>query len=325
MGRVRATAFALLLLPAIFTGIAVLHGSQDQPVFRTRTDLVTLTATVTTARGERVPGLQKSDFTVLEEGRSQEIALFSSDEDTPLSLAIVVDTSGSMADKLDDVEDALKHLFERARTDDQIFFIRFSDSIERLGEYSGRDRRAFESELRRLDARGGTALHDAVIAGVAALQEARHRKRTLVLVTDGNDTASHSSLRNARDAARGSELLLYALGIGHRAGRSFGHGYLGHDDRVEIGALRELAEPTGGRAFMLDDAHRGDVDLIDQAVNEIGSELRQQYSIGYYPTNPGKEGDFRRIRVTVRDGTMRVRTREGYRVTPGGRSSKVER
>ena len=325
MGRARTAAFALLLLPAIFTGIAVLRGSQDQPVFRTRTDLVTLTATVTTARGERVPSLQKIDFTVLEEGQLQEIALFSSDEDTPLSLAIVVDTSGSMADKLDDVEDALKHLFERARADDQIFLIRFSDSIERLGKYSGRDRRAFESELRRLDARGGTALHDAVIAGVAELQEARHRKRTLILVTDGNDTTSHSSLRNARDAARGSELLLYALGIGHRAGRSFGHGYLGHEDRVDIGALRELAEPTGGRAFMLDDAHRGDVDLIDEAVGEIGIELRQQYSIGYYPKTPGKDGDFRRIRVTVRDPTMRVRTREGYRVTRAERSSKVER
>jgi VWFA-related protein len=316
MGRLSAAVFGLLQLLAPLAGIELLSGSQDPPVFRTRTDLVTITATVTTARGDRIANLQKSDFTVVEEGEPQEIALFSSDEDTPISLAIVVDTSGSMEDKLDDVEDALQHVIERTRPDDQVFLIRFSDDTEPLGEYTGRDRRAFESALRRLDARGGTALHDAVIAGVAALADARHRKRTLLLVTDGNDTASRSSLRNARDAARSSELLLYALGIGHRAGRSFGHSVLGHEDRVDIGALRELAEPTGGRAFMLDDAHRDGVDLVDQAVSEIGIELRQQYSIGYYPQNPGKEGAFRRIRVTVRDRAMKVRAREGYRVTP---------
>lgn len=308
----------LVLAVVCLLGADVAHvtsGAQDQPVFRTRTDLVTLTATVSNARGDRIANLQKSDFNVLEEGEAQDIALFASDENAPVSVAIVVDTSGSMEDKLDDVEDALKHVIESARTDDEIFLIRFSDDIQRLGEYTGRDRRAFESQLRRLNARGGTALYDAVVSGVAALQDARHRKRTLILVTDGNDTASQSSLRDARDAARGSELLLYALGIGHRAGRSFGHAVRGQEDRVDIGALRELAEPTGGRAFMLDDAHRGGVDLIDQAVREIGIELRQQYSIGYYPKKPGKEGDFRRIRVTVRDSTMKVRTREGYRVT----------
>lgn len=315
-----AALFLLLANPA-----AVVTGPQEQPVFRTRTDLVTLTATVMNARGDRVANLQKSDFNVLEEGEAQEIALFASDEDAPVSVAIVVDTSGSMEDKLDDVEDALKHLIEGAKADDQIFLVRFSDDIQRVGEYTGRDRRAFESELRRLNARGGTALYDAVVSGVAALQDARHRKRTLILVTDGNDTASESSLRNARDAARGSELLLYALGIGHRAGRSFGHSALGHADRVDIGALRELAEPTGGRAFMLDDAHRGGIDLVDQAVKEISIELRQQYSIGYYPKNPGKEGDFRRIRVTVRDPAMKVRTREGYRVTSMNRGSPGER
>ena len=324
MGRFGSVFCAVLALLATIIGDRTVGGSQDQPVFRARTDLVTITATVTNARGERVANLSKSDFTVLEEGTSQDIAVFSSDEETPVSFAIVVDTSGSMEDKLDDVEDALRHIVDRARPDDQIFLIRFSSDTETLGEYSGRDRRAFESALRRLEAQGGTALFDAVISGVAAVADARHRKRAIILVTDGNDTASHSSRRDARDAARGSELLLYALGIGHRAGRSFGHGFLGHEDRVDIDTLRDVAEPTGGRGFMLDDAHRGGVDLIDQAVSEIGTELRQQYSIGYYPKNPGKEGEFRRIRVTVRDPAMKVRAREGYRVTSDGRSIKQE-
>lgn len=321
MARVVIALLALLLTstPRVVTSV------QEQPVFRTRTDLVTITATVTDARGARVANLQKGDFNVLEEGEVQEIALFASDEEAPVSMAIVVDTSGSMADKLDDVEDALTHLVERARTEDEIFLLRFSDDIQRLGRYTGGDRRAVEAQLRRLNASGATALYDAVLSGVTALQDARHRKRTLILVTDGNDTGSQATLRDARDAARGSELLLYALGIGHRAGRSFGHAVLGHEDKVDIGALRELAEPSGGRAFMLDDAHRAGVDLIDQAVMEIGVELRQQYSIGYYPKKPGKEGEFRRIHVAVRDPMMRVRAREGYRVTSGDRGSSVQR
>ena len=322
MRRVGHVWCALVSLLIALAGARAVSASQDQPIFRARTDLVTITATVTNERGERVANLSKDDFTVLEEGTPQEIAVFSSDEETPVSLALVVDTSGSMEDKLDEVEDALKHLIGRARPDDQIFLIRFSSDTEALGEYGGRDRRAFESALRRLDAQGGTALFDAVISGVAALADARHRKRTIVLVTDGNDTASNASRRDARDAARGSELLLYALGIGHRAGRSFGHGFLGYEDRVDIGTLRGIAEPTGGRAFMLDDAHRGGVDLIDQAVSEIGTELRQQYSIGYYPKNPGKEGQFRRIRVTVRDPAMKVRAREGYRIAGDGSAGR---
>lgn len=313
MLRVFTAALAVMPLYTAFSGSAAAR--QDQPVFRARADLVTVTATVTTSRGERIAGLQQHDFTVLEQGEPQEIAFFASDDQTPVSVAIVVDTSGSMVDKLDDVQDALQHLVERARPDDQIVLIRFSDGVETLGDYSGRDRQAIESELRRLQPRGGTALYDGVIAGVAALQEARHRKRALILVTDGNDTVSHSSLRRAKDAARGAEILLYALGIGHAARRSFGHQGLGHEDRVDIGTLRDLADPTGGRAFMLDDAHRGGIDRVDQAVNEIGVELRQQYSIGYYPSKPGKDGEFRRIRVSVRDPTMKVRAREGYRVT----------
>lgn len=303
--------------------VRAVPASENQPVFRARANLVTITATVTNPRGERVAGLSKADFTVLEEGTPQEIAVFSSDEETPVSLALVVDTSGSMEDKLDDVEDALEHLIDRARPDDQIVLIRFSSDTETVGEYSGRDRRAFESALGRLDAQGGTALFDAVIAGVGALADARHRKRTIVLVTDGNDTASHASRRDARDAARGAELLLYALGIGHRGGRSFGHGFFGQEDRVDIGTLRDIAEPTGGRAFMLEDAHRGGVDRIDQAVMDIGTELRQQYSLGYYPRNPGKEGDFRRIRVTVRDPAMKVHAREGYRIAADGSPNRV--
>jgi len=318
MPRVGRLGCALVSLLLALAGVRAVPAAQNQPVFRARADLVTITATVTNPRGERVTGLSKEDFTVLEEGTPQEIAVFSSDEETPVSLALVVDTSGSMEDKLDDVEDALEHLIDRARPDDQIVLIRFSSDTETVGEYTGRDRRAFESALGRLDAQGGTALFDAVIAGVAALAEARHRKRTIILVTDGNDTASHASRRDARDAARGAELVLYALGIGHRGGRSFGHGSFGQGDRVDIGTLRDMAEPTGGRAFMLDDAHRGGVDLIDQAVMDIGTELRQQYSLGYYPRNPGKEGDFRRIRVTVRDPAMKVRAREGYRIAAEG-------
>lgn len=304
-----AAALAGMALPA-----AERLQQPERPVFRSRTDLVTVIATVTDRRGTRVGNLQQGDFQVMEEGRAQEIALFSADEDIPISVALVVDTSGSMTDKLEDVADALTHFIQRTRPDDQLFLIRFSDGAELVGEYTDDERRSLERAVRRLYAQGGTALNDAVLRGVDVLRAARHRKRTLILITDGNDTASQASEREAADAARSAELLVYALGIGHRGGFSFGHGSLGHQDRVDISTLKRLAEPSGGRAFLLEDAHRGGRDLVDEAVVEIGNELRQQYSIGYYPKNPAKPGEFRRIKLTVRDPSLKVRAREGYRV-----------
>ena len=133
------------------------------------------------------------------------------------------------------------------------------------------------------------------------------------MVTDGIDTNSLRSAREARDEVTRSESLVYALGIGHRTSRSFWRFFRRpEDDSVDIGALRRLSEPTGGRAYLLEDAHRDGQDLIARAIADIGAELREQYSLGYYPPHTDGKARFRRIEVKVSDRALRVRARTEY-------------
>jgi Ca-activated chloride channel family protein len=167
-----------------------------------------------------------------------------------------------------------------------------------------------------LQASGGTALYDAVIEGIEHARRGRHRKKALILITDGNDTASERDEGDAVDMVRRSEVLVYALGIGHGERGSFGHGLFGsafgHSDAVDMRTLRRLADPTGGRAYELDNPHRGGVDRIDQTVIDIARELRVQYTVGYYPTNRRKDGKFRRLTIEAIRPGLTVRARSGY-------------
>lgn len=283
---------------------------RNAPIFRSATNLVTVTATVTTRDGRPVKGLPKEAFTLTEEGVSQEVSVFDTG-DVPVSVGLLVDTSGSMSDKLDDVQDALRHFVDTLRPDDDVFLMEFAQNARMVAPFdegSDRVRRA----IGQLDAEGGTALYDGVVKALDALGGARNRRRALLLITDGNDTDSAISSRRAIDAARRSEAVVFALGIGHGERGSFGHFRFGQEDAVNIGALRKLSDPTGGRSFLLENAHQGSVDAVEQAVAEIGSELRQQYTLGYYPKNSQGKAGFRRIEVRVSEPTFVVRARSGY-------------
>lgn len=289
---------------------------QPPQVFRAETEAVLVTATVIDRQGRHVTDLRREELRVFEDDAAQEIAQFQADSETPISAVLVVDTSGSMVDKLEDVEDALRHFLDLARPDDELTMLRFSDVVEVVATGS-EDRTRLRRELGRLYATGGTALYDAVLEALEHARRGQHRKKALIVITDGNDTASGRDYGAVTAAVRRSEVLIYALGIGHGARGSFGHGTLGHDpfgrpDEVDIRTLRGLAEPTGGRAYRLEEAHRRGVDLIDQAVVEIARELRLQYTIGYYPTNTRKDGKFRRVKVETTRPGLTVRARSGY-------------
>ena len=305
------------LLPstaALILGSLLGQGAQTPPaVFKTGTDLVTLTATVVDREGRPVVNLRKEDFRVLEGGDQQDIAFFQIGEELPVTLAIALDTSGSMLDKIDDVGDAVEHLLRRAKAEDEIFVLHFSDDVKLLVQGAAPSDRAVRSAVRDLRPAGSTALYDAVVEGLEAARRGKHRKKVLLVVTDGNDTSSRIGRRQATQAARAAEVLVYCLGIGHGERGSFGHAPFGQADRVDIDTLTDLAEPSGGRAYLLEDSHRGGVDLIDKTVAEIGQELRQQYTLGYYPRNPTTEDSaYRRITVETTKSGLRVRTRQGY-------------
>ena len=314
-------ALAAAIALALGASLAILR-AQEQPVFRSRTELVTLTATVTDRSGGRVTRLRQEDFTIFEEGVQHEVAFFGAGDDTPTSIGIVIDVSGSMVDKIDDVRDALVHFIATLRADDEVFITSFAQGVDVDVEFT-RDADRLRRAVGRLRANGGTALYDAVIDGVDRLARGRHPKKALLIISDGNDTDSAASRRDAERAVVRSESVVYAFGIGHGSRGSFGHDVFGGHggvggrrapqlDAVDLGVLRDLAEPAGGRAYLLEDAHRDGRDLVDEAVAEVASELRQQYTLGYYPTNPATDGKFRRVQVRVAKPDYRVRAREGY-------------
>ncbi len=292
-------------------------GSQEVSpgdVIRVDADLVTLTATVTDQRGRYVANLKQSDFTVYEDGAKQELAYFNTGDRVPVSLGIIFDTSGSMIDKIDGVRDAVEHFVKSVAPGDEIFLVRFSDDAEVVQDFTD-DRRRILRAVERLEPQGSTALYDAVFLGLQRVIEGKHRKRALLLLTDGNDTASSMNLETALAAARKSEVTIYALGIGHGERGSFGHDPHGVGqarDTVDMRVLRAFAEPTGGAAYFLENAHEGGRDRVDEAATEVAAEFKQQYTLGYRPTNRKRDGAFRQIKVETADRGLRVRTKRGY-------------
>lgn len=281
------------LAAVVLAGVAgaALRGEsrQNQKPFRAETDLVMVTATVLDREGRTITNLAQSDFTVREDGVPQDITFFVLDDRTPISLVVLVDTSGSMSDKLDDVQDALHHLVGNLKPDDEIALLEFSSRVRMAADF-GASPESVRRAIRRLSANGGTALFDAIVDGLDTLSRGHNRKKALVVVTDGNDTGSHARLGDVTDALTSSETTVYCLGIGHGARGSFGHAFLDRSDTVDIKTLRAIAEPSGGRAELLENAHRGKVDLVDEAVLSMTAELTMQYTLGYYPTrNEGRQ------------------------------------
>lgn len=290
---------------------------RDDDTIRIDTDLVTLTTTVVNERGRYVANLKQRDFAIYEDGVKQEVAYFNTGDKVPISLGVLFDTSGSMVDKIEGVRDAVEHFVKSVAPGDEIFLIRFSSDADLVQDFTD-DRNRILRAIDRLNPRGSTALYDAILMGLQRVAEGKHNRRALMLVTDGNDTSSSVSLETTLNLARKSEVIVYALGIGHGERGSFGHDrgsiIFGRQikDEVDMNVLRQFAETTGGEAFQLENAHTGGRDLVDEAAVQVAAELKQQYLLGYYPSNTHKDGAFRQIKVELADKSLRVRTKRGY-------------
>ena len=290
----------------------------DEEVIRVETELVTLTATVTDENGRYRAGLKQGDFTVYEDGARQELAYFNTGDRVPVSLGIVFDTSGSMEDKIEGVRDAVEHFVKSVAPGDEIFLVRFSDDAQLVQDFTD-DKRRILRAVQSLEPRGTTALYDAIQLGLQKLSQGKHKKRALLLLTDGNDTASVLSLQTGVSLARKSEAIIYALGIGHGESGSVHSGIFDSQikDTVDMRALRAFADATGGNAYYLENAHEGGRDRVDEAALEVAAELKQQYTLGYYPANKKRDGAFRQVTVEVKDKALRVRTKRGYYAPQG--------
>ena len=307
-------------------------------VFRGGIELINVSATVTDARGRFVDGLTRDDFLVYEDGEPVEITQFDN-ERVPVSLGIALDTSGSMdGRKMEAARHALdRFLYDLLGPDDEFFLYRFDYTPALLQDWTTSPERLSRA-IRDIRPRGGTALYDAVAESVPRVAEGRHRKKALLIVSDGNDTNSETDDRDLRALIRETEALVYAIGIDARERRRLGifggplrPGLPGtpfpipgrgrgptrsnpfqrlQEERVNVGALRDLTDDSGGRTEIV-----RDTDDLDPATAGIARELSRQYQLGY-PARHAGDGRWHTIRVEVRNPDYRVRARRGYLAAP---------
>jgi Ca-activated chloride channel family protein len=269
-------------------------------IIRKDVDEVLLHATVIDSRQRIVTDLDKSAFSVSEDGKPQTIISFRH-EDVPVAMAVVIDNSGSMREKRNKVNQAALNLVRASNPRDQVCIVNFNDEYYLDQDFTN-DLLRLKEALEKIDARGGTALYEAVVASADHLRRnAQLEKKVLFVVTDGEDNASLETLEQAVKQLQGENgPAVYAIGI------------LGEEEHPKRArrALEQMAERTGGIAFF-----PRTLDEVDEISRTVAHDIRSQYTIGYKPTNPRGTGGFRTVRVEAKakgHGKMTVRTKSGY-------------
>ena len=247
--------------------------------------LVSLTVTVSDKLGRFVTGLEKRNFQIYDDGVQQEIAHFG-DEDAPLTLGIIYDVSGSMGDLTSRSFQALQKFFDTSHQDDEYFIIAFNNRAQLVQDFT-----TSPSEIMNrvvfVKAKGSTALYDGVYLGLEKARQGRHRKKALLIISDGGDNRSRYTEGEVKSAVKEADVQIYAIGI-------FDAYAATDEERRGPLLLSEITEITGGRTFTVDNPN----ELTDVAT-KIGIELRNQYVIGYRPKNPTKDGKWRKIKVKL--------------------------
>ena len=346
------------IVPVIL--LAAVAGVLSAAQLKVDVGLVNVVATVLDDRNRHVADLTPDDFTLYEDGEVQSIVHFAQSEDLPVSVGILLDTSGSMERKIDTATVAVERFLGQIHPDDEIFLVTF-DNRARLVEDFTDDRRRLSRALRSVQVGGGTAIHDALALGVDHIRNGKHDKKAILLISDGDDTSSATSFERALDKVRESEILVYSLGItpdGELSGpvgptpptspgpipagprTSMGTSFPGgtaptfpgspvsttirlgiptiRRDILNMEFLELLGEISGGRAWLVsgfsDDSRRNQ---ISDALDVLANELRNQYSIGYYPSHSLQDGRWHLMAVIASDPVYRVRHREAYFGNPG--------
>jgi Ca-activated chloride channel homolog len=272
---------------------------------RVDSTLVLINVTVTDPMNRFVTGLDKDFFRLWEDNNEQTIAQFSS-EDAPLSVGLVFDSSGSMGSKLHKSRQAAAQFFKTANPEDEFFLIQFNDRAELMVPFT-HNTEEIQNRLTFTQAKGRTALLDAVHLAINQMKKAKNPRKAILILSDGGDNSSRYTESEIRNIVREADVQIYAMGIFEPAG---GRGRTA-EELSGPGLLTEIAEQTGGRHFPVENIN----ELPDVAA-KIGVELRNQYVLGYAPTNLARDGKYRRVKVKVNQPrgfpTLRAFWRLGY-------------
>jgi Ca-activated chloride channel family protein len=295
----------LLLLLLVVSPAAARHES----VLKIDVDLVLVNAAVTDRSGRPVTGLKKADFQLWEDKVPQDILYFSSEE-IPVSLAVVFDVSGSMADKLSVSRDAVRKFLQTGGPRDEYALIEFNSRPEVTREFT-LDSAAFQNQLALASSSGYTALYDAVYLGIERLRHAHNQRKALLLVTDGEDNHSHYTFNDIKELAKESDIQLFAIGISGYPALRLGSSTIDArkgSHKPGQDALQELVDLVGGQSFFTADARN-----LDGICAKISESLRNEYVIGYAPTNAARNGQWRKLRLKVNElSHATVHARSGY-------------
>ena len=349
----RAVRFRLAILASLTAAAVAVVGAQTSPQgddgfrFKSGVELVNVTATVSDDNGHFVPGLTKDDFTIFEDGQQQEITNFSN-EHVPVSLGILLDTSGSMTpEKMSSARSAIdRFIYELLDKNDELFFMQFASVPDLLQGWTY-DRRAISRAVGQVSAAGGTAMYDAIARALPIAADGRNQKKAILVISDGNDTNSRTSVSELRNMIRESEVMVYALGVDGndvstytqqprqpssprfpipipRGRGRFPGGRFPFAPQIGFPPVGGVWGRAGGNEHVNESALRAITDDtggrteivrgfgdLDAATAHIADELSKQYYLGY--NNAGKkDGKWHAIRVDVKDRHLHVRARKGY-------------
>ena len=314
MQCVTATVAVILAIPAMPQ-----EPAGQAPVIKSQVSLVNLFATVRDKNKRIVPTLKQEDFRVSEDNQDQKIAFFSREVALPITLALLLDTSGSEQDMLGAIQDAGSRFIARViRKGDEALVMSFDSNVDLLSDFTdehGQLERAIRKSRINVPDQGtiagnpgpigsrqitGTALYDAIYLACGEKLASEAGRKAIVIVTDAEDTGSKVRLEEAIEAAQRTDTVIHIL--------------LVVDPRYggNPGIAHKLAEETGGRMISVRSEKK-----LAEAFDEISEELRSQYTLGYYPTNSAQDGKFRKVKVETTEHDLKVLARKGYYAPKG--------
>ena len=252
-------------------------------------ELALVTVTVADPYNRSVTGLEPDNFRIFEDNIEQEVVNFSS-EDVPISIGLILDLSGSMANKLGKAKQAASQFFKTANPLDEFFLVGFNDRAELLSTFTS-NLEDLQGRMLSASAKGRTALLDAIYLGLSQMRGAQYGKRALLIISDGGDNNSRYNEKDIKRLVREADTQLYSIGIFD----AFEYRSRTPEELNGPSLLSEMTELTGGRSFIVENLS----DLPDIA-SKIGAELRNQYILGYHPSNKAHDARWRKVKVKLR-------------------------
>ena len=294
---------AACFVACLTVGVGAQQGAQG-PAFRATIDVVSLNVTVVDGAGRYLTDIEQSDFSVFEDGVKQDIIFFTR-RPQPIALSLLLDSSASMEDKLQTLQEAATNFVRTLKPNDLAQVIDFDSRVSIRQSFTS-TQSDLEAAIRQGASGGSTSLHNAIYISLKELGKIRARdeddvrRQALIVFSDGEDTSSLVAFEEVLDLAKRSETSIYTIAL--RGNETNTRGF-----REAEFVMRQLAQETGGRAFF---PRR--IDDLDEVYSQIADELASQYTVGYTSKNPRNDGAFRRVIVQIARESATPRTKRGY-------------